>query len=877
MLEQEGEYHHLSDDNWVLMATETIKNAHNRLMAVFLNEITGKIKRIELVGNAPYIYTYLDEETLKDMPLIKSKFIKRDGKTWKDSILGFDTVERRHPITQEMMTINRVMGKTSWDLYNPRQQGGMADMLPDEMVFNRNHKFHDYFLNEQGMVMGMNYRITDGAITMIEENPTQEILDLVGEMEIPDFLDDALIGRLLPLFFTRFPDISDHILAMDIEVDNDYKRAINAFEAKYPISSIALFGKHYQVTYTLSDEVRGRSYKYKLPEDINIVICNSEAQIIINTLRDLTKSRKEKGIVTFNGDRFDLPYLMTRAHHLNIHQFDRLIWARWDVRRETVIKGIHNKFLIDLYPFFANPSIKNYTFRDKYVRNTLDHISTGLLGETKYKFEGEINKLCAKELAYYNHVDTVRTFELCTFENNTVFNLFFMFMRISGRTFEDVHRRKISAVLTGLINTTLFNSQTLQPNETILRKVGSMASKSIIEGKNFQGAYVFDPHALKSVGFWTNNNDPHAIRCVDFASLYPSEIKQRNLGWDTVNCGHDKCMDNIMPDLPHHVCTERVGVMPTLIGFIRDIRVKYFKKHKKGNEVFKIVEQTLKVLINAGYGVMGSEVFKYFCAPVAEGTTAYGRRDILKVKTYCEERDVRVLYGDTDSIFIYNASDEFLEGLFQWVKDELNLEMDVDYSGKFMLIHEKKNYIIDNEGEIIIKGMTGKKSNTPAYIQECFTHATEVMKQFSHDEAKMKTLITGLVADYSKKLDYREFDPLKMKITVKLGKDLHRYNVDGRHVKAAKKLVAYLKEKINDKSLPDHIIVPKDTYIDFVIENDRQREATPIEMVEDNELIDVQYYKERLVKTMAQVLKPLNIDLNQFLVDHLQSGLDEWF
>lgn len=867
----------MSDDKWVLMGTETIKNAHNRMMGVFLNEITGKIKRIELVGTAPYFYTHLDEQSLKNMPEVRQNFIKRNG-NWKKNIIGFEKVQRKHPTTQEKIELTKVYGKSSWDLYNPRQGTGLADILPDKIVFNRNHKYPDYFLNEYGMIMGMSYRITDTGFSMVEEQPTDEIIKIVKDMNVPAFMKHALVESLLPLFFTRFPDLSGQLLAMDIEIDNDYKRAINPFEAKYPISSVSLYSKDFQIVYVLSDEVRDKNYDYELPENINILICNSEAEVIKNTLRDLTKRRKEKNIVTFNGDRFDFPYLMYRAHLLNIHEFDRDIWGRWDVQRQTVIKGIKGKFLIDLYPFFSNPSIKNYTFPNKYTRNSLDEITEGLLGVSKYKFEGMINQLCAKELAYYNYIDTLRTFELCTFEENVVINLFFMFMRLSGRTFEDVHRRKISAILTGLINTTLFNSNTLQPNKTILHELGTISSASIIKGKKFKGADVFDPHELKSIGFWTEKGNDEAVKCVDFASLYPSEIKQRNLCFSTVNCGHNECKENTMPNLPHYTCTQREGILSTMIGFIRDIRVKYFKKHKKDNNVFGIVEQTLKVLINAGYGVMGSEMFQYFTAPVAEGTTAWGRYDIGRVRKFCEDHKVKILGGDTDSIFLYKASKEFLIELFTWVNTELNLEMDVDYSGKFMLVHEKKNYIIDNEGKLIIKGLTGKKSNTPIYVQNCFTDVTTIIQKYNNDVDKMKNLITKIVIEYAKNLDTRKFDPILMKITIKLGKELHQYKVEGRQVKAAKKLVTYLKDKLDDKSIPDHIIVPKDTYIDFVIERlNRKREPTPIEMLEDNNGIDTDYYKERLVKTMAQVLKPLNIPLNQFLIDHRQQTLGDWF
>ncbi len=870
----------MTDDKWVLMGTETIKDSYNRMTGVFLNEETGYIKRAELIGSAPYIYTYLSEEALKNMPEVKQNFMKRDGKRWKNNIIGFEEVKRRHPITQEPITVTKIYAKTSWDLYNPRQGTGLADMLPDDMVFNKNHKYPDYFLNEYGIVMGMTYKIVNNNFVMVEEQPTKEVMELVHKMQIPKIFDFALVKSLLPIFFTKFPDLSKHILSLDIEVDNDYKQAINPFEAKYPISSVSLYSLSYQMVYVLSDEVREKKSDYIPPENINTTVCNSEAEVIINTLRDLTTRRPEKLVLGFNSDRFDMPYLMYRAHLLNIHQFDRLIWGRWDVRRETVIKGIKGKLLIDLYPFFSNPSIKNYSFANKYIRNTLDEITEGLLGVSKYKFEGMINQLGAQELAYYNYVDTLRTFELCTFNDNVVINLFFMFMRLSGRTFEDVHRRKISAVLTGLINTTIFNSGMLQPNKTMLMKLGALASKPIISTKSFQGAYVFNPEELQSRGFWSDEGNDEAVRCADFASLYPSEIKQRNLSYDTVNCEHEGCKDNIMPDLPHHVCKVRDGLLATLIGFIRDLRVDYFKKHKKDLNfpTFPVVEQSLKVLINAGYGVFGSETFIYFTAPVAEGTTAYGRRDIMLVKKFCEDHGVKILAGDTDSIFLYKASNEFLEKLFKFVEDELSLEMGIDYSGKFMLVHEKKNYIIENGGKLIIKGLTGKKSNTPIYVQNCFKDVTNIMQEHNDDVDKMKKLISDTVKTYSENLDLKRFNPLHMKITVKLGKAIGQYKVEGRQVKAARKLVKYLKDKIKDKSIPDYIIVPKDTYIDFVIErHGKGREPTPIEMLENNDHIDTEYYKERLVKSLSQVLKPLNIPLDQFLIDSLQQGLDDWF
>lgn len=867
------------ENRWILMGTEKIHDNYNQLMGIFMNEYSGKIKKIRLEGTSPYCYTLLTEDELKNISMIKENFMNKNG--WKDNILGMERIKKRYPTTQEIVEVTKIYGKTTWDLHSPHNKSGIADMIPDKLVFNKNHIFYDYFLNEYGLIMGMSYKIDDNNFSMIVDKPTNEIMEIVNKMNIPKYMKKTLIDKLLPLFFTKFPDITNHILAIDIEVDNDYKQALNPFLAKYPISSVSLYSKDYQMVYVLSDEVRKKNYEYTLPENINIVICMSEGELIKRALNDII-NRREKGIVTFNGDGFDIPYLMCRAHNLNIHEFDRNIWGRYDFKKNTAIKGIRGKFLIDLMQFFKNPSIKNYSFPNKYVRNSLDEICGGLLGESKYKFEGRINQLNANELAYYNYIDTVRTFELMIFNDCVVPNIWFMFMRLSGRTFEDVHRRQISSILTGLINNVLFDTNTLQPNKVILSELGDIESKSIIDGKKFEGAKVFDPHELNSVGMWVidddNKKNTKAITCVDFASLYPSEIKMRNLSFDTVNCNHDECMNNKMPDLPHHVCISRTGILSILIGFIRDLRVSYFKKHKKENTVFGIVEQTLKVLINAGYGIMGSDKFIYYCAPIAEGTTAYGRYDIGRVEKFCVENGVKILAGDTDSVFLYKADEKFLQDLFAWVNDNLELEMGIDYRGDFMIIHEKKNYIIDNEGKTIIKGMTGKKTNTPAYIRNCFSDVTEIIREYYNDVPKMKKIIINKINEYVRNLDHRKFDPYLMKKTVKLGKNINEYDTEGQHVKAAKKLAKYIRSKIDDKTISDNIIVPKDTYIDFVIEkSETGRTPTPLIMIENNNSVDIKYYKDTLVKTLSQILKPLKIDLNQFLIDHRQSNLDEWF
>jgi DNA polymerase I len=60
------------------------------------------------------------------------------------------------------------------------------------------------------------------------------------------------------------------------------------------------------------------------------------------------------------------------------------------------------------------------------------------------------------------------------------------------------------------------------------------------------------------------------------------------------------------------------------------------------------------VFINASYGVFGSKNFPLFCLPVAESTTGIGQYSIKQTIKKAEELGVKVLYGDTDSVFLLN-------------------------------------------------------------------------------------------------------------------------------------------------------------------------------------------------------------------------------
>src|SRR5439155_15220401 len=145
--------------------------------------------------------------------------------------------------------------------------------------------------------------------------------------------------------------------------------------------------------------------------------------------------------------------------------------------------------------------------------------------------------------------------------------------------------------------------------------------------------------------------------------------------------------------------------------------------------LYNVVSQGLKVILNAGYGVMGFETFALYCLPVAEATAALGRYAITKTIDKCHELGINVIYSDTDSLFLENPTGEQIKTVAAWAEKELGVELDLDKTYRYVAFSErKKNYFgVLSDGTPEIKGLTGKKSMTPEFLKKTFYEALEIL------------------------------------------------------------------------------------------------------------------------------------------------------
>jgi len=69
-----------------------------------------------------------------------------------------------------------------------------------------------------------------------------------------------------------------------------------------------------------------------------------------------------------------------------------------------------------------------------------------------------------------------------------------------------------------------------------------------------------------------------------------------------------------------------------------------------------VAAQSIKILMNSFYGVLGTSACRFYNPALANSITGSGREILLWSKRWFEEAGFRVLYGDTDSLFVGSGS-----------------------------------------------------------------------------------------------------------------------------------------------------------------------------------------------------------------------------
>ncbi len=140
------------------------------------------------------------------------------------------------------------------------------------------------------------------------------------------------------------------------------------------------------------------------------------------------------------------------------------------------------------------------------------------------------------------------------------------------------------------------------------------------------------------------------VAVYDFKSLYPSLIRTFDLDpLAHANPGDDPII------APNGAAFARKG------GLLPEILLRFFARRdeakRRGD---RHADLAIKIMMNSLFGVLGAAGCRFFDPDVANAITSFGQQILGWTREEFEACEVRVLYGDTDSVFV--ALDPELDG-----------------------------------------------------------------------------------------------------------------------------------------------------------------------------------------------------------------------
>ena len=528
-----------------------------------------------------------------------------------------------------------------------------------------------------------------------------------------------------PVTFNGQVQADGPLLAAQMKPHPDYRPRLKLVSLDIETSeqgelySIALQGCGQRQVYML-----GKATEADTPVNFDLEFCASRGALL-QRLNQWMALHDPDAIIGWNVIQFDMRVLHEHARRLGIPLLlgrggSEMQWREHGAGNNHFFASAAGRLIID-----GIESLRSATW--SFPSFSLENVAQTLLGEgkdisTPYQRMDEINRMFAHDkpaLARYNLKDC----ELVTriFEKTQL--LTFLLERAS---------------VTGL---------------PVDRSGGSVAAfyhlyMPLMHRQGFVAPNLGERPPEASPGGFVMESQPglyESVLVLDYKSLYPSIIRTFLIDpLGLVEGLREPSDEASVPGFRGARFSRTRHCLPSIVERVANGR----EAAKRENNA--PLSQALKIIMNAFYGVLGSSGCRFFDTRLASSITLRGHDIMLKTRALIEAQGYSVIYGDTDSTFVWLRSEhseadasrigrELVQHVNQWwqahVRDEygltsaLELQFETHYS-RFLMPTirgaeegSKKRYAglvvsADGHSEMVYKGLESVRSDWSPLAQQ---------------------------------------------------------------------------------------------------------------------------------------------------------------
>ncbi len=356
---------------------------------------------------------------------------------------------------------------------------------------------------------------------------------------------------------------------------------------------------------------------------------------------------------------------------------------------------------------------------------------------------------------------------------------------------------------------------------------------------------------------------------IDFSSMYPSLMAKYNISAETVlcKCCHDSTVR--FPELGFHVCEKKKGIVPKVLEFAVNKRLRYKKlvKDTKDSTLKRIYDErqsALKWILVTCFGYLGYRNSKFGTVDGHMGVCAYGRDTLLTASHIAEDHGFDVIHGIVDSLWLKKDNSSPEDYLLLVGEISKKVELPLDFSGlyKWIVFLPSKThpnvpvlnryYGVKEDGTVKVRGIEVRRRDTPKFIYDVQTEMIKTLAIADNSKEFIKKIPEALniVKCYRKKLLNGDVPIWDLVITKRLSKELEDYTQN-------------ISQKIAGEQLKnDGFDVYAGKSLKFVFTSAKHKQYShrviAKELIDEHTSPDVNKYLKLLYSAIAYLLSPFN-------------------
>ena len=435
-------------------------------------------------------------------------------------------------------------------------------------------------------------------------------LEIEGDWETSERVDRVYNNPSIKPISLDKTNAEPKIVSIDIESGKENNK----------LFCVGIYSKNYQKNFLISNK------KIK-----NAVSCKNESELLEKFKEEFIKIDPDI-IIGWHVIDFDFAYLRKKFLEHKI-QFDlgrtnenSRIKIENNFFRSSSAK-ISGRQVLDGLNLIRDPFIKEAPSikSKKFKSYALEDVAQSLLGEGKIlkgkSRHDEITELFKnnqEKLVEYNLQDCKLAYDIL--EKTKTLDL-------------AIERASLTGMPLNKISASIASFDSLYIREARKKNLVSPTTFYEKRGERIKGGYVMESEP----GIF------HNVLVLDFKSLYPSIIKTFNI--DPASHLEKKGKNSIeSPNKTYFKNQE--GILPEIIETLHQAREKA-KKEKR-----ELSSYAIKIIMNSFFGVLASPNCRYFSLKMANAITHFGQFLIQLTAKKIEELGHKVIYSDTDSVFI---------------------------------------------------------------------------------------------------------------------------------------------------------------------------------------------------------------------------------